>query len=423
MGTKLLFIFALSMALAPTLGATEALPVLGENVEDLLALAQQQNPELATAYLEAEAANERTGSAGALPDPNFRVELRDFTNINSGAAPSILPSKVGNTYFRVMQPLPFWGKRGLKHDMAEAEASQAQGQLEATRAELLTKIKIEYAQYYLYTHRVKLTQKELDLTLNLERIAKSRYATGLAPQQDVIRAQVEQTGMRRELVSQKAEQHHSISRLNTMLLRPVNAPLAEPRQLRPIPATEKIESPDLLERLRRKNPQLSIVDSQVAAADINRQLSYKNRYPDFAVGLAPTQVGNEIKEWELMVEFNIPLQQGARRSQERESEKMLAAVHSRKKAVSYRIEGELAEYISALVAAQALESITVSSLLPQAEATLEAAAVGYQSGKVDFATLLDAQRQIIKARQDVLNAQVQAQINLAQIERLMGEEI
>jgi outer membrane protein TolC len=85
--------------------------------------------------------------------------------------------------------------------------------------------------------------------------------------------------------------------------------------------------------------------------------------------------------------------------------------------------GELAEYTTTLTAAQALESITVSSLLPQAEATLQAAYVGYQNGKVDFATLLDAQRQILKAKQDVLNAQAQAQISLAQIERLLGDDI
>jgi outer membrane protein TolC len=47
----------------------------------------------------------------------------------------------------------------------------------------------------------------------------------------------------------------------------------------------------------------------------------------------------------------------------------------------------------------------------------------YQNGKLDFATLLDAQRQILKARMDVLNAQMQAQTSLAQIEKLLGEEL
>jgi outer membrane protein TolC len=77
----------------------------------------------------------------------------------------------------------------------------------------------------------------------------------------------------------------------------------------------------------------------------------------------------------------------------------------------------------ALEAAQRIEALTGKSLLPQAQATLQAAIVGYQNGKVDFATLLDAQRQIFKARLDVLSAQVEAQIRLAQIEKLLGEEL
>jgi len=136
-----------------------------------------------------------------------------------------------------------------------------------------------------------------------------------------------------------------------------------------------------------------------------------------------TQMGNEIKAWELMLEFNIPLQQGSRRGQEREAENMLAAARSRKDAAANQLLGELIEYTSALDSARSVESLTTSSLLPQAEATLQAAYVGYQNGKVDFATLLDAQRQILKARLDVLNAQAQAQASLAQIEKLLGEEL
>ena len=141
------------------------------------------------------------------------------------------------------------------------------------------------------------------------------------------------------------------------------------------------------------------------------------------MGLAATQMGNDIKGWELMVEFNIPVQQGSRRGMEREAENMLAAAQSRKAAAVNQLLGELVEYTAALDAARRVEAINTNSLLPQAEATLQAAYVGYQNGKVDFSTLLDAQKQILKAKLDVLNAQVQAQNSLAQIEKLLGEEL
>lgn len=421
MGTKIYIISGL-LWLASTSAFAEAQPP-GAGVDELLILARERNPELATMRHEADAVAERIDSAGSLADPVFRVQLQDFTNRSAGGPTTLVPSDVGSTFYRVMQPLPFWGKRDLKRDIAEAEAAQAKGRSGSTWADLSAKIKTDFAQYYLVTNSQKLTQEMLALTHNLERIAKSRYATGLAPQQDVIRAQVEQTVLRRDLVMLETERHHSMTRLNVLLLREPYSPLAEPQQLRPLPAPARMEYSALSDLLRERNPQLYTLQAQLAAADKNRDLTYKNRYPDFAVGVGATQMGNDIKGWELMVEFNIPIQQGSRRGMEREAENMLAAAQSRKAAAVNQLLGELAEYSVSLDAARRVEDINTNSLLPQAEATLKAAYVGYENGKVDFSTLLDAQKQILKAKLDVLNAQAQAQISLAQIEKLLGEEL
>ena len=55
--------------------------------------------------------------------------------------------------------------------------------------------------------------------------------------------------------------------------------------------------------------------------------------------------------------------------------------------------------------------------------SLQSALAAYESGKADFATLLDAQRQIRKAKQDLLKAQVDAQMRLAEIESILGAEL
>ena len=60
---------------------------------------------------------------------------------------------------------------------------------------------------------------------------------------------------------------------------------------------------------------------------------------------------------------------------------------------------------------------------PQAELTLRSASATYETGRVEFATLLDAQRQIRKARQDALKAAAEERIRVAEIERLIGEDL
>jgi len=395
---------------------------LGANVEGLLEYARG-NPEYAAMRHEADAAAQRVYPAGALPDPMFRMELQNITNAGSDASPSLLPNKVGSTKYTLLQPLPFWGKRDLKREVAEADAEQAQGRVALTWSELAASVKTTYARYYAVVGNEQLTREILDLLVRLERIALVRYESGLTPQQDVIRAQVELTTMRVELLMQESEREALQAALNSLLAREASAPLAAPERLRPVPPPAKLEPEALVDRLRGRNPQLFADDARIRSAEKNRELTYRNRYPDFAVGVSPIQMGSRINEWELMLEVSIPLQQQSRRRQESEAESMLSAARSQKEAAANRLTGELFENLAGLKAAQRIEMLTANSLLPQSEATLQSALAGYENGKVDFAALLDAQRQIRKARQDRLKAQADAQARLAAIERLVGEDL
>lgn len=404
--------------------AQEVLP--GRTVQSLLDYAKSRNPDYAAMRLEAEAASERVHPAGALPDPVLRTELQNVTNYNretGGGNLNVLPSRVGSTKYTVMQSLPFWGKRDLKREAAEAEAQAAQGKAGLTWSEQAARIKTAYAQYFAVARLIRLNQEVIDLVDRMERISQARYAGGLAPQQDAIRAQVERTSMRNELIQMETEHHHTRARLNALLARPAQAPLADPEQLRPVPSPAKLDSATLEDRLRGKNPQLFTDDAKIRAAEKNRDLTYRNRYPDFTVGVSPIQMRNRVNEWELMFELNIPLQQESRRSQEREAERMLDAAKARKEATANQLLADLSENITGIDTARRLEQLAQTSLLPQAELTFKAALAGYETGKVDFATLLDAQRQIRKAKQDVIKAQAEQQGRLADIERLIGEDL
>ena len=141
------------------------------------------------------------------------------------------------------------------------------------------------------------------------------------------------------------------------------------------------------------------------------------------LGVTPVQYQNSVKEWQLMVEFNIPLQQSSRRAMERESESMLAAARAKKEATANQVLSELAENLSGIEAARRTENLTTSSLLPQAELTFNSALASYENGKTDFTTLIEAQQQIRKARLSRIRAQSEAQIRLAEIERLLGEDL
>ena len=421
-GHRLTILVALCVAcLSPAYALDE--PGLGANLAGLLAYAREHNPEFAAMRYEADAAAQRVHPAAAWPDPVLRTELMDITNQGTDKGASLLPSQVGSTRYLVMQSVPWFGKRDLQRGVAEAQVAQANGQTSATWAELSSKIKSAYAMYYYLSNSERQIHEILDLMTSLEQVAQIRYANGLGAQQDVIRAQVEQTGLRTELLDLEQEQHHAHGRLNALLSRPAMAALAQPAQLRALPVAAQLDYPVLEEKLHARNPQLMIADARRVEAEKNRELAYTNRYPGVTLGVAPTQNGSTIKTWDLMVEFSIPLQQGSRRSQEREAEAMLAASGARKEAMLNQMLADLSESVSSLETARRTESLISTRLLPQAELTYQSALVGYETGKVDFATLLDAQRQILKANQQQLKSQLEAQLRLAEIERLLGEEL
>jgi cobalt-zinc-cadmium efflux system outer membrane protein len=396
---------------------------LGETAQGLLDYARAENPELAAMRAEADAAAQRVQPAGALPDPVLRVEMMNINNYGNDAGFNLLPNKVGETKYTLMQTLPAWGKRDLRREVANAEVQQATARTAGAWTELAMRIKTSYARYYLAAGNQRLTREILDLMARVEQIAQARYAGGLVAQQDAIRAQIEQTTMRSELIMQESETRQVRARLNSLLAREATAPLAEPLALRPLPAVSALETAALAQRARANNPQLLAEEARVQGAEKNRELTRRNRYPDVTLGIFPSQMGSRITTWGVMVEVNIPLQQTTRRSQEAESEAMLSAARSKSQALANQLVGDLGENLAGLEAARSTESLIANQSLPQSELSLRSALAAYENGKLDFTALLEAQRQIRKTRQDRLKAQVEAQMRLAEIERIVGEDL
>lgn len=181
---------------------------LGASLAPLLDLLERQSPELQAMGYESEAAFERIYPAGALPDPMFTFEEMGI----SRSAPTLSPSGVGSTRYAIRQTFPLGGKRALAREIAEAGAEQAQARERLTRIELRSLVKTTFNEYR-YAHAAYQVTEDLnDLVSELERIARSRYGVGLAPQQDVIKAQAERTALLSELLALERDRRGAAAR-------------------------------------------------------------------------------------------------------------------------------------------------------------------------------------------------------------------
>jgi outer membrane protein, heavy metal efflux system len=400
--------------------AAEEVP--GKTVDELLAYAREHNPDLRVRRLDAQALRERIESASALPDPKFQVELMDFTNaMTPGKSASLVPGEVGTTRYRVVQGFPFPGKRGLRGDVAEALAGQADTSHDTARLDLEGKIKTAYARYFQAVGQTRILNETLQLVGALERLVVQRYSVGLVPQQDAVRAQSESTSLKVDLVESERRRRDAAAKLNALLPRDADAPLAEPVRLATIPATQKLAQ--VFARAKEISPDLSRERLGVDAAEKGKDLTYLNRYPDFGVALTNNRPRSAMigpDTWDLMLEVNIPLQQSSRRAQEREAEYRLDAARERVAAAEARLNGRLGETLAGLNASSDKARLLRDTLLPQARATLDAAQAGYESGRVNFNTLIEAERQILRTRLALLDAEVDASIRQAELEQLVG---
>lgn len=410
-------LFVATLALA---GAPAAAQPPGATVESLLSYARQSNPEFTFMLREADAAGARVTPAGNLPDPSFSIEWRDITR-DGEINPTLSPSRVGSTKYTVRQMLPWPGKRDLARAAAEASAEQSNQAARAMWNELAMRIKVAHARRYELAQRREIVDEIDTLLGQLESITRTRYAGGLAAQADAVRALSERTMLRGELISLTTQSRTVDAQVNALLARSPGAPLAAAASLR-MPA-EELQFAPLADRLRDRNPELAADRARVDSTERSRELAYRNRYPDFALAVSPIQRDNRLADWDLMFEVTIPLQQGTRRAQEREAEAMVAAASARREATMQRAMGELGTALAQLAGAREMERLTETSLLPQARVNLQAALAAYETGKVDFAALLEAERQVRQARLTMLGAQVEAQMRLAEIERLIGEDL
>lgn len=407
---------ALAAWLAPARG--DEAP-LGATLDGLLAYAREHNPDLRMRRLEADAAAERIAPAAALPDPQFQLELLDFTNAMApDRSPSLVPGEVGTTRYRVIQQLPFWGKRGLRGDVAAAEAGQSRALQRQAAAEIESALRGAYARYYQAAARSRILNDTLSLVNALQLLALTRYSVGLVPQQDVLLAQSELTSLKLDRVNAERGRRAAVARLNALLPRPADAALAEPQALPPLP--QALSLPDLTARLSDTSPELAGEREGLAAADKARELTYRDRYPDFGVQLTSNRVNNGISSWDVMLELNIPLQQSARRSREREADNRAEAARARVEAARARLDGRLGESFSAFEASRDGGRLLRDTLLPQAEATLKSAMAAYETGQVNFNTLIDAGRQILRARLSLIDAEVESATRFAELGQLVG---
>ncbi len=209
------------------------------------------------------------------------------------------------------------------------------------------------------------------------------------------------------------------ARPNALVGRPADAPLAEPVRGRPLPAAEPALAV-LVDRARAANPPLSASNAAIAAARTRSTLADKAWYPDLTIGAGPLIQTNRQVGFAATIGFNIPLPWGREASGQRQAAAELGATRQRYDAAQLEIEGALGEALARLRAARATEALVRKEAIPQARAGFRSVLAAYGQGSGELTAAVIAERQIRDVELRLLQAQLDEQVELAAIERLIG---
>ena len=386
---------------------------LGATADGLLASGRQLSPALRAAALETAAVSARAEGADALDDPTISDSYQYYKDPGVFSAHTVM----------VTQAFPLWGKRDLRREAALADVDAARGQEHAAADELDEKIKLAYAQYYLISRDISVNQEIAELAHRMRSAASARYGQGGGDQTSVIQASGEETSAKTEAIRLEGERDAARARLNALVGRPSDAPLAAPLKARPMPATELIVA-DLVDRARAANPTLAAGTAAIVAAKSRSSLADKAWLPDVTVGGGPLiQTNNRPVGFAATIGFNIPISWGREASGQHEAAVRVGEAQQKYEAALQEIEGALGEAVAKLRAARATEALLQREAMPQATATFQTVLANYSQGKGDLVTAITAEHQVHEVDLRLLQARFEEQAELAAIERLIGGDL
>ena len=345
--------------------------------------------------------------ASALEDPMLAPSLDHLPFMLGGADVSVT----------IEQRIPLSGIRG--HRRASALADLERLRADAKRTMLDVGVQAANAFLMLQERRrtTALVTEQIGFARDVVTAANARYASGTAPQSDVLRAEVEVARLEALAKSLASEVRGAEAMLNASLARdadlpvPALAPLAFPR---PVPSWSAIKT------ALTARPELAAGRAEIARADADVQVMRDMFRPMAIVRTGPAYTMAEGRGWMAMVGVSLPIWRGKLRAGVAEAQAMRAMSAADLQAMARMIEGDAAVAVNQLQAARDRQTALTSDVLPRARMVIEPAVTGYASGQLPLVSVIEAVQALWLVQSDLIVSDTDLGLAWARLGRAVG---
>ncbi|MFH1868814.1 MAG: TolC family protein [Candidatus Omnitrophota bacterium] len=394
-------------------------------LDDYVKTGLLRNPGLKASFYKWQGSFKKITQAFSLADPKFT-----YTEYIDEVETRVGPQRRA---YSVMQSIPLPDKLWIRKDKAFKASEAEYYDFEKTRLELIYKISDAYYEYAYAAKAIALTEENMKLLKTFENVAQTKYASGIAKNQDLLKVQVELGKLENNLLSLKDLRKPLMAQLNALLN------LSEGRELPwPDEALEhvnidnpyQLETFELADDLRRSNPELLALSKNVEKNEEALKLSMREYFPDLSVevktidtgqALMPTAVDSGKDPVMLMFSVNVPIWFWRINAEVEEAKASLEVAENMRKGKEQELLSRLALVHYKLRDAIRQAGLYKDALIPKAVQALNATQSGYTAGDVDFLSLIDAQRVLLNFELSYYRYTANFNQRLAEVKNLLGE--
>jgi len=372
----------------------------------------ERNPSLGAMRAAWRGAEAAADQAGGLEDPT----LEFLTAPQSWSSSSVDPAFMAT----LSQPLPLFGQRGLKGRAARAGARAVGEDYRTAGLDVLRGARRAYYEYFLAARGRAVNAELKDLLGQVRRTAVGRYAAGTAGLEDALQADVEIAMLDHEDVALQRESRAAATRINALLERAPGSPLPGPPaelELPPAPAgSDSLRSAALASR-----PELKSWEAQRDSRAAELSLARRQRLPEFALTARYDRFMTE-REWRPQVglSLDLPIQLGRRGAAERAARAGVEQMEYRRKAAETEVAAEVETSLESVQETEHEIHIMEERVVPATERALRAVRASYENSRAAFSAVLNAERDLARARFDLYRAQAGYMQGLADLDRAVG---
>ncbi|MBW1998402.1 MAG: TolC family protein [Deltaproteobacteria bacterium] len=328
----------------------------------------------------------------------------------------------------IRQPL-FTGFSLLSsYRLAQLGIKQSRMNYELRKLDLALQTKEAYFNVLIADKAVEVARKDVEARESSANVARNFYKVGLIPINELLQAEVELASARQALVRAKNGAGQARAAFNTLLARPIDAPVRVRDILEYKPEIGTFR--EYYERATKQRPEIKLIDNSILQADQQIRLARSKYMPEVALtynyikeGDSPRVEGSpfhDANRWEALIALEWTFWEwGKTRATEREKQKLKEELLKTKKDLETTIGLEIQRALLDLQTAEK-NVPTTKKAVEQGEENLRVSQERYKAQVTTITEVLDAQTRLTRSRVNYFRALYDFQLARSRLLRAIG---